>query len=190
MKSNKEIDIVGKVPSSLTIVGLSLIAIALVGIIVTTYLLPYERKMTGTAMLSDLTPSNDSIKGVLLLELQEELPNHLMHSSGIPIQLRADERVINATLLSITQAKGTNSYRANCQIAPTTSPPPASPKNYTPYSSPIDPQSNTHDVRAPTEKGPRQRSVLNRHRSRAKPEVYRRPPHPTTLTEGSDKSYL
>ena len=41
MKSNKEIDIVGKVPSNLTIVGLSLIAIALVGIIVTTYLLPY-----------------------------------------------------------------------------------------------------------------------------------------------------
>lgn len=106
MKSNKEIDIVGKVPSSLTTVGLSLIAIALVGIIVTTYLLPYERKMTGTAMLSDLTPSNDSIKGVLLLELQEELPIHLMHSSGIPIQLRADERVINATLFSITQAKG------------------------------------------------------------------------------------
>lgn len=119
MKSNKEIDIVGKVPSSLTTVGLSLIAIALVGIIVTTYLLPYERKMTGTAMLSDLTPSNDSIKGVLLLELQEELPNHLMHSSGIPIQLRADERVINATLLSITQAKGTNTYRANCLVAPT-----------------------------------------------------------------------
>ena len=119
MKSNKEIDIVGKVPSSLTTVGLSLIAIALVGIIVTTYLLPYERKMTGTAMLSDLTPSNDSIKGVLLLELQEELPNHLMHTSDIPIQLQADERVINATLLSITQAKGTNTYRANCQIAPT-----------------------------------------------------------------------
>ena len=119
MKSNKEIDIVGKVPSSLTIVGLSLIAIALVGIIVTTYLLPYERKMTGTAMLSDLTPSNDSIKGVLLLELQEELPNHLMHSSGIPIQLRADERVINATLLSITQVDSINTYQANCLVAPT-----------------------------------------------------------------------
>lgn len=119
MKDNKEIDIVGKVPSSLTTVGLSLIVIALVGIIVTTYLLPYERKVTGTALLSHLTPSNDSIEGVLLLKLQEELPNHLMHTSDIPIQLRADERVINATLLTIAQADGTNTYRANCQIAST-----------------------------------------------------------------------
>ena len=119
MKSNKEIDIVGKVPSSLTAVGLSLIAIALASIIVTTYLLPYERKVNGTATLRDLSPSNDSIEGVLLLNLQEELPSNLMNISDISIQLQADDRVINATLLGITQIDSTNTYQVNCLIAPT-----------------------------------------------------------------------